>query len=72
LPERHGAEFLAAVAVLVLYEVPPGRDDKAAGKELIEKAGKVSNIRAEGAPSFAWKAHSGSFPRKSRKEGEGT
>jgi hypothetical protein len=65
-------EILVAVTLLGLTGISSGADDdKPTGKELIEKARMVSDIRTEGAPSFRMEGTFRITPTKGGKEIEG-
>jgi TonB family protein len=60
-----------AVGLLALTGILAA-DDKSAGKELLEKAGKISDIRAEGAPAFRMEGSFRLVPKNGGKESEGS
>ncbi len=66
--EKTRTPMLVAVTLLVLAGTLAATDDKAVGKELIEKARKISDIRAEGAPAFRLEGSFRIIPRKGGKE----
>jgi TonB family protein len=60
------------ICLLLLAGASSGANDKAVGKELIEKARKLSDIRAEGAPAFRIEGSFRIIPKKGGKEIGGT
>jgi TonB family protein len=65
-------QLLPAVALLALSGVSFATDNKVVGKELIEKARKISDIRADGAPAFRMEGSLRITPKKGGKEIEGS
>jgi TonB family protein len=65
------AQMLIALGLLVLAGITAA-EDKATGKELIQKAREVSDIRADGAPAFRMEGTFRIIPKKGGKEIEGT
>jgi TonB family protein len=64
--------LLTALALLALSRVASATDDKSAGKELIDKARRVSDIRADGAPAFRMEGTFKITPRNGGERTEGT
>jgi len=65
-------QLLPAVTLLVLCGVLFATDDKAVGKDLIEEARKISDIRADGAPAFRMEGSFRITAKKAKKEIEGS
>jgi TonB family protein len=65
-------QLFSAVTLLVLSGVSFATDDKVVGKGLIEKARKISDIRADGAPAFRMEGSFQITPKKGGKEIEGS